>query len=78
MSLDCDEAVSLKERVLGNIDKYLKHVERVRILAIATLLDPRFKKLHFESALAAANAVTWTSKYKDSLKKISDIMIYLF
>ncbi|XP_058836514.1 zinc finger BED domain-containing protein 6-like isoform X2 [Topomyia yanbarensis] len=57
MELESREAFSLKQRILHFISKYFKDIEKVRILATATLLDPRFKKIHFESALSASSAV---------------------
>lgn len=33
-------------------------MEKNKILSIYTLLDPRYKKLHFQSPIAAANAIS--------------------
>lgn len=56
------------KRTLSEINKRMGAIEHVSSLAIATILDPRFKKLHFEDPLACANAV---SKIKDIIKKNS-------
>ncbi|XP_074106514.1 E3 SUMO-protein ligase ZBED1-like [Cotesia typhae] len=56
----------VQKRILTEINRRMGAIEQVSSLAIATILDPRFKKLHFEDPLACANAV---SKIKDMLKK---------
>ncbi|XP_071581127.1 E3 SUMO-protein ligase ZBED1-like [Temnothorax nylanderi] len=45
------------------------NVEATRILAISTILDPRFKRLDFQSALAVSNALQDIDR---QLRKISD------
>ncbi|XP_062542060.1 E3 SUMO-protein ligase ZBED1-like [Armigeres subalbatus] len=62
MSLECEEAVSVRDKILVLIDRYFKHAERVEMLAVATLVDPRYKSIHFGSATAAANAIGATGK----------------
>ncbi|XP_058839394.1 E3 SUMO-protein ligase ZBED1-like [Topomyia yanbarensis] len=62
MELESREAFSLKQRILHFISKYFKDIEKVRILATATFLDPRFKKIHFESALSASSAVFFVAE----------------
>ena len=42
--------------------KGIEDIQENLFLAKATILDPRFKKLHFMSALAAANAISDLSK----------------
>ncbi|XP_008187161.1 zinc finger BED domain-containing protein 4-like [Acyrthosiphon pisum] len=37
--------------------KRFHDAEKIRLLAISTILDPRFKRIHFEGPLNAANAV---------------------
>lgn len=43
-----------------------------KILAISNVLDPRFKKLHFESALAASSALSRINDYikRDTVQKM--------
>jgi len=56
----------ISERLHKNILQELRNrfhsedsnVEKNAILAISTLLDPRFKKLHFRSSLAASTAIS--------------------
>lgn len=58
-----------QEKLLKQINNKFQYLESTRILAISTILDPRFKRLHFKTALAASQAI----QYIDSqLKKIVD------
>ncbi|CAG5057467.1 unnamed protein product [Parnassius apollo] len=50
---------------LQEITKRMGSIEHVTPLAIANILDPRFKKNHFNDAIACRNAV---SKIKDLMK----------
>ncbi|CAK1602973.1 unnamed protein product [Parnassius mnemosyne] len=47
----------LQSLVLKEIDRRMGVIERVHPLAIATILDPRFKKMHFTDPLACSAAV---------------------
>ncbi|XP_011884114.1 PREDICTED: zinc finger BED domain-containing protein 1-like [Vollenhovia emeryi] len=47
----------MKDRLLLQFGTRFGQVEKVRPLALATLLDPRFKKLHFNKPLAVAEAI---------------------
>lgn len=55
-----------KEKLEATINKRFKDFELHQILAISNVLDPRFKKIHFESALAASSAI---SRINDYIKK---------
>ncbi|KAL7723973.1 hypothetical protein ACLKA6_017964 [Drosophila palustris] len=59
------EANEVKEFLLLEIDRRMGPMEQVSILAMATMLDPRFKKLHFKDPRACANAII---KVKSLLK----------
>jgi len=52
-----DTGVQFKENILTELNKRFQHVKSVSHLAIATLLDPPFKKIHFESPLALSTAI---------------------
>lgn len=54
--------------LLNQINNKFHHLESIRIMAISTILDPRFKRLHFKSALAASNAI---QDIDNKLRKIS-------
>ena len=56
-----------KEKLEAAINnRFDKNFEFNKILAVSNILDPRFKKIHFEGALAAAKAV---SEINDYIKK---------
>ncbi|CAB3249482.1 unnamed protein product [Arctia plantaginis] len=53
-------------RSINEINKRMGSIEHVSALAIASILDPRFKRIHFNDAIACLNAV---SKIKDLMTK---------
>jgi hypothetical protein len=59
-STKCHEtmAIQLKEVLHAEIKRRFGHIEEVRLMALATLLDPRFKRISFQNALACSKAVT--------------------
>lgn len=59
--------IEFKEKLQLAIENRCKNFENDKIKSCATILDPRFKKLHFEKALAAAIAI---SRIELLLKKI--------
>ncbi|KAH9634429.1 hypothetical protein HF086_008263 [Spodoptera exigua] len=65
LQLEDSLANELKSFVLNEIEKRMGAIERVTPLAIATVLDPRYKKIHFQDALACSTAV---AKIKDFMK----------
>ncbi|GBP41627.1 Zinc finger BED domain-containing protein 1 [Eumeta japonica] len=54
--------LSVQNDLLKGIEDRLVPLQENLLLTKATILDPRFKKLHFMSAMAAANAITDLSK----------------
>lgn len=60
-TLNSDAVLDLKSNILKQIDKRFKSVELVNILAVSTLLDPRYKKLHFKNPLALSSAIQFIS-----------------
>ena len=52
-----DSAFKLRQNVLTEIEYRFGQIESVHFFAIACLLDPRFKKLHFKNSLACARAI---------------------
>lgn len=59
----------LKEALIEQCHKRLGNIESVTNLAIATILDPRFKKIYFKSSVALSKAL---SAISDTLKKPAD------
>ncbi|XP_053594570.1 E3 SUMO-protein ligase ZBED1 isoform X2 [Microplitis demolitor] len=56
------EGVAFKAHLSASLDKQFNDIESFKILSIATILDPRYKKLHFQSAITAANAIELINK----------------
>ncbi|XP_047513431.1 E3 SUMO-protein ligase ZBED1-like isoform X1 [Pieris napi] len=54
--------VAVQKSLLNLVIEKLEPLERHLHLAIATILDPRFKRIHFNSALAVSTAITALSK----------------
>lgn len=52
-----DHGVDFKRNILLEIERRFNDIERYNILAISTLLDPRFKKLHFQRPLHLSSAI---------------------
>lgn len=52
-----DASIQLRAAVIKNLDKRFSQKEFVHTLAIATLLDPRFKTLHFNNKIACSQAI---------------------
>jgi hypothetical protein len=53
---------NFKESLVAQITRRFGLTEKVDKLAIATLLDPRLKKIHFEDYLAVGHAVNTIKK----------------
>lgn len=50
-------AGELKNKMLGEIKQRFEQVEKVPMFAVATLLDPRFKKIDFKDPISCSRAV---------------------
>lgn len=49
----------MRKFVLAELDRRFKQAEFIKSFAVATILDPRFKKIYFQSSLAASQAITF-------------------
>lgn len=58
-------AKEVQKLAINEINKRMGPIEHVTALAIANILDPRFKRMHFNDAIACSNAV---AKIKDLMK----------
>ncbi|KAF2897468.1 hypothetical protein ILUMI_08708 [Ignelater luminosus] len=65
LKLEESLAKELQSVILKEIDKKMGVIERVTSLAIATILDPRFKKMRFTDPIACPSAV---AKVKEFMK----------
>ncbi|XP_067205354.1 E3 SUMO-protein ligase ZBED1-like [Linepithema humile] len=54
---ESDAGKKLKNYFLCEIENRFQSIEKQNLLAIATILDLRFKKIHFQDALACSSAV---------------------
>jgi hypothetical protein len=52
-----DLCESLKNAVIAQLNKQFGNIEIFNLCPVATLLDPRFKNLHFKNPVACANAI---------------------
>jgi len=51
-----DLGASFKVAVVGHLQKPFGNIEMFNLFSVATLLDPRFKNLHFKDRVACNNA----------------------
>lgn len=58
VNVTSDLAGDLKQQLVIQIGKKMDAEESNILLSIATILDPRFKRIHFQSPLNAAKAIT--------------------
>ncbi|KAF2904065.1 hypothetical protein ILUMI_02110 [Ignelater luminosus] len=65
LKLEESLAKELQSVILKEIDKRMGIIERVTSRAIATILDPRFKKMHFTNPIACSSVV---AKVKEFMK----------
>lgn len=59
---ESETAKQLKSQLEEKMHRRMADLEKVELLAIATVLDPRFKKLHFQSAVNASSAIACISR----------------
>jgi len=60
-------ASAIKNIAIFELSKRFGAIEQVKLLSLSTLLDPRFKKIHFNSPIACSQAITIINEmYKES------------
>ncbi|XP_011858288.1 PREDICTED: zinc finger BED domain-containing protein 1-like [Vollenhovia emeryi] len=67
-----DTAKHLKKTLMEGFTKRFENIEKVSIIAMATLLDPRFKKIHFLDKIACSRAIDKISKMLSTEEKQRD------
>lgn len=70
--LTSDVALQLLQFLSDNINLRFGTVEQINVLAISTILDPRFKRLHFNNPLAYSQAVNKIARQMKNMHKIKD------
>lgn len=60
--------MQLKTTLLQNLKSRFGRVEEIKMLSIATILDPRFKKLHSNNPIACSKAIQTITLMLNNLK----------
>lgn len=64
-------AIAMRATAIFEINKRFGCIEQIKLLSLATLLDPPFKKIHFNSAVACSQAIISANElYKELLVAI--------
>jgi len=73
LSIDLTSPMALKllQSLSTNINIRFEAVEQVTILSVSTILDPRFKKLHFNNHIAYSQAINKIARQMESLNNES-------
>lgn len=61
--------IALQLQLLSQIDKWFNKMEHSHMLAMNTVLDPRFKTIHFKLHVAKANSIQYVNKELRKLLK---------
>jgi hypothetical protein len=70
---DSPEVINLKQSLSSEIHKRFGKMEHVETLAISTLLDPRFKKLHFKDYVAVGNSILVIKRKLEKLFAVGNV-----
>lgn len=57
-----EEILALKGTLLAEIAKRFGAIKQSKLLAVSTILDPRFKRLHFNNPIHCTNAITFINQ----------------
>lgn len=69
-NLTSNVTIKLLESLSANINVRFGNVEQISILAVSTILDPRFKRLHFSNHIACSQAI---NKIARQIQNLNDI-----
>lgn len=53
-----NEALALQEKMLSECEKRFGRIEKIYLVAAATILDPHFKQIHFQDPVACSTTMT--------------------
>lgn len=65
---------SLIDRLQQSISSRFGQIESNSIMAVSTILDPRFKKLHFNQNLACSSAINRIAKWMKQIDENNDVV----
>lgn len=65
------EGEALKVITLKEISKRFGSIEHNKLLAVSSILDPRFRRMHFNQPVACASAVSFINKCIQEFQKES-------
>ncbi|XP_032457470.1 zinc finger BED domain-containing protein 1-like, partial [Nasonia vitripennis] len=60
--------IHFQTKLIEQFNKRFENIEKKSIMAMATLLDPRFKKLYFKNKIACADAINKIAKQIHNLR----------
>lgn len=61
----------MKEAVLKEVQKRFSAIEKSFLLAVSTMLDPRFKNIHFKDPLAVSSIIKYIRDLQEEMKNDS-------
>lgn len=70
---ESDLGKDLKQKLIIELQKRFSDIESNQILSIATIVDPRFKRLHFCKALACSDAIQRVNRMLVNIENPSNI-----
>lgn len=73
INLSTNDGILFQTKLLASIQQKFKDVENNKILSVPAILDPRFKRIHFQNVRAAAAAVERINKEMKSIINVKKI-----
>lgn len=70
LSPSSKEVLALKDKTSRELSKRFGAIEQNTLLAVSTILDPRFKKLHFNSPVACSKAISFINQSLQCLSQL--------
>lgn len=70
ISPNTDQGRAFKAKVSDNLNEQFKYIEQNKILAVSTILDPRFKRLYFKLPTAIVSTKNYIKLELSKLKSI--------
>ncbi|XP_011859762.1 PREDICTED: zinc finger BED domain-containing protein 1-like [Vollenhovia emeryi] len=75
------EGNTFRDNILSEVQRRFKDIELYKLLAVSTILDPRYKRMHFQSPKAVSAAISYinfqlktvAANYNMELNKANDL-----